>query len=609
MSDINLVSIGEKKFLNYHFVIPYYQRGYRWTEKEVKELLNDVLEFQDKNKRGELEKGEFYCLQPVVVVRKKGEDDVFEVVDGQQRLTTLFIILTFLKQMRIADKGSAELFSLEYETREKEGVSSKVFLSNLEEITKIDKSNPDFFHISKAYLTVKEWFEENNISKYSFLNTLMDSEIIDGVDTRNNVRFIWYEVSEEELEDEEDGVIEIFNRLNKGKIPLTNAELVKALFFISDHQEEERKKLQLQMGFEWDNIEYALQNKNFWYFLTKENYKGSNHIEFIFQIIAEKYLHLTNLAKYKKDKLFTFLVFNELISKRLIPSEGNPSKQETKDFLWKEIKSYSRLFTDFYNDNEYYHLIGFLNHSSSNLGIAEIVKLSELSSKDNFKNKLLDKIRAIMPTDIFELSYEHDYATIKDLLLLYNILITKKSGFIKFPFELYIEQKWSLEHIHAQNTQLLTPPQKRNLLENQLVYFKDRNKEFSEKIEKILNEKKINDHDFDVLQTEIFSLYSNNILEHSIQNLALLSVEDNSTLNNNIFPIKRDLVRSLDEKGSFIPIGTKNVFLKYYSENVEQNVSWDISDQISYSKHLKQLLTPYLPKPDIHEIQLLETAE
>jgi hypothetical protein len=78
--------------------------------------------------------------------------------------------------------------------------------------------------------------------------------------------------------------------------------------------------------------------------------------------------------------------------------------------------------------------------------------------------------------------------------------------------------------------------------------------------------------------------------------MALLSSKDNSCLSNSIFPIKKDKIKELDEKGSFIPIGTKNVFLKYYSKDVEQNVSWNIEDQNAYFAELKKILKDYLPK-------------
>lgn len=107
--------------------------------------------------------------------------------------------------------------------------------------------------------------------------------------------------------------------------------------------------------------------------------------------------------------------------------------------------------------------------------------------------------------------------------------------------------------------------------------------------------KNINEFHFSELQYLIFNEYTDGSVEHSIQNMALLSRADNSSLNNSIFPIKKDKIKELDEKGSFIPIGTKNVFLKYYSKNVEQSVQWNIKDQESYFDALKNTLKDYIP--------------
>ena len=75
-----------------------------------------------------------------------------------------------------------------------------------------------------------------------------------------------------------------------GKIPLTNAELIKALFFINGSQtDKEREKHQQKLAYEWDNIENNLQNKNFWFFLNKSNNSKPTKIEFIFDLIANKY--------------------------------------------------------------------------------------------------------------------------------------------------------------------------------------------------------------------------------------------------------------------------------------------------------------------------------
>ena len=85
MSEISLKAINDLK--GYEFVVDSYQRGYRWESKQVKKLLDDLLEFSEK------EEG-YYCLQPLIV--RKISENKYELIDGQQRLTTLYILLKHL---------------------------------------------------------------------------------------------------------------------------------------------------------------------------------------------------------------------------------------------------------------------------------------------------------------------------------------------------------------------------------------------------------------------------------------------------------------------------------------------------------------------------------
>lgn len=131
--DTKLVGSIEGKFY-----VPSYQRGYRWGRDEVTRLLEDISVNGTKN----------YCLQPVVV-RKNG--DRFELIDGQQRLTTLFILLQYIKREfkpRITIK-----YELSYETRDK----SAEFLNNID--ASLTDSNIDFFHIYQAYQVIDDWFK------------------------------------------------------------------------------------------------------------------------------------------------------------------------------------------------------------------------------------------------------------------------------------------------------------------------------------------------------------------------------------------------------------------------------------------------------------------
>jgi uncharacterized protein with ParB-like and HNH nuclease domain len=84
-NDLQLRSVSD--LLKESFFIPAYQRGYRWTVRQVTDLLQDVFAFMNEKRRAQ---GEFYCLQPVVVAHRDGEKR-WELIDGQQRLTTIFL--------------------------------------------------------------------------------------------------------------------------------------------------------------------------------------------------------------------------------------------------------------------------------------------------------------------------------------------------------------------------------------------------------------------------------------------------------------------------------------------------------------------------------------
>jgi uncharacterized protein with ParB-like and HNH nuclease domain len=108
MVENGLQSISE--LMGQSFTIPHYQRGYRWEEQEVTELLDDLWAFQ-KDK----ESGDFYCLQPIVL--RKNEQGSYDVLDGQQRLTTIYLILIYLEEGRKEYGYNQSLFSLNYITR------------------------------------------------------------------------------------------------------------------------------------------------------------------------------------------------------------------------------------------------------------------------------------------------------------------------------------------------------------------------------------------------------------------------------------------------------------------------------------------------------------
>lgn len=581
MSDkLKLKSIRE--ILDKSFYIPAYQRGYRWSSRQVIDLLDDIWEFALKKKK---EEGEFYCLQPVVV---KKDNEKFRVIDGQQRLTTLFIILKFFEQhIKYSFTGVKRFYTLEYETRNKQNIDSNNFLENIRDIENFKDNNSniipnietiDFYYMSNTYIIIKQWFDKQDKDINPFLQVLLNSDVEikneQKIDIANNVRVIWYEIDDE-------NEIDVFTRLNIGKIPLTNAELIKAIFLINTKEKNEK----LLLASQWDEIEYKLQDNNFFAFVSKDfgennEIKYPTRIEFIFDLIANKSNSEINSSQ-KDDERKSYYIFNKLI-------EDEDSAKE----CWDEVKKYFRVFNEFYSNQEYYHLVGFLVHNG--VKIVEIVENFMNNSKDKFLNKLKELIKQKnqFKNKVFEeLNYEEDYILVSRILFLFNVVSTMKSNHSRYPFELHA-QKWSLEHIHAQKSENITKIEDRkDLLKMQLTYIDD--KTIKKDIEDLLELEKITEEQISDIENRVSKLFTDKEI-HTIDNLALLSRDDNSSLNNSIFPAKRDKIKDLDKKGSFIPICTKNVFLKYYSKDVKEALKWNIEDRKFYLDEIKETLKEYL---------------
>ena len=321
-----------------NFNVPAYQRGYRWDKINVTDLLDDLLEFiQDGSS------GKFYCLQPLVV--KKIGENRYNVIDGQQRLTTIFIILKYLENLLKEENGIDEIYTLSYETRK----DSKDFLQNIASKAQDESNkNMDYFCMYQAYEAIKIWFKNKNASELLKIFTNSEDE--------RHIEFIWYEV--EDSEDE----VKIFARLNSGKIPLTNAELIKALFLNvrnlknrsapKECSENEIITKQIEISKEWDEIEYALQDDEFFKFLTKNDYP--TRIELLFEILSG--VKNTELDRYAIYRYFADMAKNGDGLLHL----ATEVKENKEEYPWENIKKIFLTFKFWFKDTVNYHLVGFL---------------------------------------------------------------------------------------------------------------------------------------------------------------------------------------------------------------------------------------------------------
>jgi uncharacterized protein with ParB-like and HNH nuclease domain len=557
----NIVAINQ--LLGKEFFIPSFQRGYRWSEEQVKDLLEDVWEFFNISKKDD---GKFYCLQPVIV---KKDGDRFRLIDGQQRITTICLILSYLDIYM--KRYKYQPITIEYETRKE----SKKFLENIQNIEKIDETNVDYYYMSKAYFYIKEWFEKYPEREIDFFNTLIKVNISDNnKDLANNVRVIWYEISESEDE------IEVFTRINSGKIPLTNSELIKALFLNSKNFPDEEKNLkQIEISKEWDEIEYTLQNNELWSFVAK-NKEFPARIELIFDLLSQS---------KSKDKYATYRYFAQ--------------KNNIIDLWSKDDDNVKKIFLSlkyWFEDRRLYHLIGFLI-SQEIKTIDEIYNDFKLNTKTDFLKKLYEDISKLIDLEnIDTLEYGEDDKNIKNILLLFNIatILNNKDSYIRFSFDKFNQENWSLEHIHAQQDKgLQSFEAKKSWLKDTKEQIEkidiSNKKEILNKIDKLLSIGKIEDEKFQEIQTIIVKLFGEDDI-HTIDNLALLSIGVNSSLSNSIFPIKRQILKQKDTTGEFIPICTKNVFLKYYSSDIKNIYYWNGDDRRDYLNAIKATLNRFM---------------
>lgn len=551
--------ILETKFvadINGSFYIPSYQRGYRWGETEVVRLLDDIYQNGKKN----------YCLQPVVV-RKK--DDLYELIDGQQRLTTLYLIYKYMKNVN--PFFSEPAFTLSYQTRDQ----SADFLKTLDMTKKDD--NIDFWFIANAYNTIKEWFERDMQIRVMHIFEYL----------KEDVKIIWYEVGEKE------DAISLFTRLNIGKIPLTSAELVKAMFLSRDNAENMRREKQEEISLQWDGIERELHNESLWFFLTN-SVKGEyqTRIDLVLDLIAGK-------DENTREKYYTFFKFDEL------------RRKASLDDIWKKIYQTFLTLKGWYEDHDLYHKIGYLITSGTSLH--KIFELSKNKKKDEFKKVLDELIKKSVEIsgNYAELSYEKplDYRRISTLLLLFNVESVRKSdGYAqRFPFDQFKHHKgsnvaWSLEHIHAQQSEgMKTQDVWKKWLELHIPSVKSIDGDHSELIEEMqcaINMDKLERTVFEEIQQKVLGLLSvsgNTEYMHSIANLALLNTADNAALNNSTFDVKRNDIIRMDKKGQYIPFCTKMVFLKYYTPSAENQLHfWGQADRIAYVKAINDVLSDYI---------------
>lgn len=539
------------------FFIPAYQRGYRWGATEVRRLLDDIW------KAG----GEPYFLQPVVV--KPRETDSWELVDGQQRLTTLYLILQYMLREGLQRDGPT--YSLTYETRPK----SQEYLEA--PVEKGAVSNIDFFHIFWAYRCIADWFEHHDRPPQYVANKFFSY-------LYESVQVLWYEAPFH-LDS-----TTLFTRLNVGRIPLTDAELVKALLLTRSLGGPGRTDRSLEIAAQWDGFERDLRSPELWAFVTGEAEGQATHISLLLDTLAG------GPSDRERPLFHTFETLREAIEK-------------DAQAFWNRVVDLHSMVMGWYEDRSLFHKIGFL--IADRAKFTDLVDLAQGQRRSAFEALLDAEIRRrlnLSAGSVAELSYERHGAQCQQVLLLMNVETIRrlKDSSERYSFRAHASGSWSLEHIHAQNAEALRTAEQwsewlrlhRDALEDLPLLGAEERASLTARIDEVLPA--VTQQSFRELEQELSAIFSlgdegADADVHSIANLALLDGRDNTALSNSVFEVKRRGVIRRDKEGSYIPICTRNVFLKYYTDaNAQQIYFWGAHDRSGYLDAIQAELAEYL---------------
>jgi hypothetical protein len=469
------------------YIVPKYQRGYRWTIEEVNDLLLDLKAFVDNFN----EARNIYFLQTLVVKPLTKAHDTFELVDGQQRLVTSYLIDATL--CAIGKHKSDLHYSIECEDR----VDSNILLELLKDNPNMDitpeiNNEIDLYHLLKASGKIWDYFTQFR-KNTDFLKNFYSK-------FTNNIHFFVEKSTDKDTTNH-------FRHLGMGKIPLRSSELCRALLLNpanhnldkefnlplegminhdNDFQRIELAKTQsLQsrqtlLGANWDAMERHLRNPDLWSFLTTEKFMESHAgMDFLLDLYTEKPINST-------DELYAF---------HALENKLQDIKHLDAQVVWDDItSSFSKLY-DWYENNDLYHWIGYLIRfgKKDKCTLMELFKRAKNVKKSQFMREIKDLIKESvkdgyihqhkhLPMEtakktgkdthksltIDDLNYEDHHDLIKQILFLFSVEYIRKlqrdnltgvnGDYAQyFPFSLYSNKsEWSLEHIEPQNAELLS---------------------------------------------------------------------------------------------------------------------------------------------------------
>lgn len=375
------------------FNIPEYQRGYKWTADNVKQLLNDLNNFGLRRQTAE----EFYCLQNITVAKEiVDKTSCINVIDGQQRLTTLYIVLSYIQRSLTHKIIPIDADILRYSVRKTTDafLREKVRTGTLwdKEINPDDAESKDQYYIMEVAKAVDDWFKDNTLPTDVILDNL--KLIVNHVDN-----------GEEET---------VFASLNGGKVDLDGADLVRAVLItraarqkyptitsqnrtnqLANEDQNKIHEYRVKLGVELDKMSLWWSDKDV--------------IDYFEQLLPNR-ISLNRAFKYRDYPIdLLYYAFYEAFKSKL-PIEGKDmnlrhfengidmNNHPGDDHLefWVELKELHLTLMDWYNDAETHNLVGYLmyNFKSDIITFERIYDIwKKAKGKTCFKNTIKRIIR------------------------------------------------------------------------------------------------------------------------------------------------------------------------------------------------------------------------
>ncbi|MDL2291329.1 DUF262 domain-containing protein, partial [Desulfovibrio sp. OttesenSCG-928-F20] len=601
----------------------------------VTNLLEDFTSFAQQKK---LTDDAVYFLQPIVVSRLEdsGERPCWELIDGQQRLTTIYLMDAVLREI-LATRSDLS-FDLVYESRP----GSAAFLKKLAEnpgVAELPEADDymDYYHMYQACHTIHTYFAQKDKEQGGLIRRLYQK-------FTGNVRVLWYDTTDEDGS----SPVERFSRLNMGRIPLTGAELSRALLLntanhdlsddlassasakneLADYlarqlAQQAMTRRQTVLGSRWDDIERELRDPDFWAFLGgKVSDTRATRIDFLLDLYTDK-------PAGETKKYFAFDKLSEFFD----PASENYKGQDAQK-IWDDITSSYQMLKFWYEDHDYYHWIGYLSDRGGSEQVRSLLQQARAMRKSEFKDIVFSQIRKSVSKnealpDLETLQYKKDDKPILNLLFLFNVEYARRSGRFygcrqagRFPFGTHREHDWSLEHIQAQNVERLqrdedwtawvqdhqrvlreihgeSLPQ---VAEGNLAVgaFIKQKEDIIAKCQKFLDrpKKERAGEEFVKLSESVLEFIENlrhdrEQRKHSLFNLALLDIKQNIVLSNSIFAVKCQLLLKMRKAGEYVPIATEALFMRRFSEEDRHLPYWSEQDQKGYENAVCDVLSTF----------------